>query len=105
MSVQTVPHKVSNVATKNLSILLFGNTGSGKTAQIGELAEYYFKKDKKTTRLYAADPGGWITIDPYIELGIIELVPYFGDNPWFWIDNAVRGNKWDAAKQEWVPGI
>lgn len=101
----SVPHKVPGVLSDNLTILLYGNTGSGKTAQIGEVAEYYFKKFKKTTRLYTADPGGWVTVRPHVELGIIEVVPLFGDNPWFWIDNAVKGNKWDAAKQLWVPGI
>lgn len=86
----------------NLTILLFGHTGSGKTAQIGELAEYYFKTRRKRTRLYTSDRGGWVTIKPYVELGIIEVVPLWGD-PWIWLDNAVKGNVPTDGK--WVPGI
>lgn len=90
------------VVSNNLTILLFGPTGSGKTAQIGELAEYYFSKERKRTRLYSADRGGWETIKPYVELGVIEAIPMFGD-PWVWIDNVVKGNKYVNGK--WVPGI
>jgi hypothetical protein len=86
------------------TILLFGNTGSGKTAQIGELAKYKYKKEKKRTRLCTADPGGWETVNHLVELGIMEVVPYFGDNPWSWIDHVVRGDKLNE-KGEWVPGI
>lgn len=86
----------------NPTILLFGPTGAGKTAQIGELAEYYFAKYKKRTRLYAADPGGTDTVKPYIDLGIIQPQYMFGDNPWIWINNAVRGMKHDG--KQWVEG-
>lgn len=99
---QTVQHKVNNVVSDNLTILLFGPTGSGKTAQIGELAEYYFKQSHKRTRLYSADRGGWETIKPYVELGVIEAIPMFGD-PWLWINNAVQGKK--LLNGVWQPGI
>ncbi len=92
-----------NLLQDNLTILLFGPTGAGKTAQIGEVAEYYYKSNKQITRLYSCDPGGWLTIAPYVELGIIELVPYFGDSPWHWLDAAVQGKKLVDGK--WVPGI
>jgi DNA polymerase III delta prime subunit len=99
---KTVAHTVPGVPTGNSTILLFGPTGSGKTAQIGVLAEYLFKNFKKKTRLYSADKGGWDTIRAYVELGIIEAVPLIG-NPWLWVDNAVKGNK--LAQGKWVPGI
>lgn len=85
-----------------MTILLFGPTGSGKTAQIGELAEYYFKQSHKRTRLYSADRGGWETIKPYVKLGIIEAIPMFGD-PWNWIDHVVKGDKLIDGK--WAAGI
>ncbi len=74
------------------TILLFGPTGAGKTAQIGELAEWYYKENKLKTVLFAADPGGTDTVEPYIKLGIIRPV-YMNsaDNPWIWIKHAVRG--------------
>lgn len=96
------PQKISKVVSDNLTILLFGPTGSGKTAQIGELAEYYFKPEHKITRLYSADRGGWETIKPYVELGVVEAIPMFG-NPWQWLDHAVKGDK--LVNGKWVPGI
>ncbi len=98
---KTIPHKV-NTLSDNLTILLVGHTGSGKTALIGELAEYYMRTTGKRTRLYTADKGGWKTIKPYINIGIIELVPLFGDI-WTWLNKAVTGHKLD--KGNWVPGI
>lgn len=96
-------HSVPNVLSNNLTILLFGHTGAGKTAQIGELAEHYFAQFKKKTRLYTADRGGWVTVQPYVNLGIIEVVPLFGDE-FVWLDAAVKGKKWNAQTKEWVEG-
>jgi hypothetical protein len=101
---KTAQHQVPMVKSDNPTILLFGPTGAGKTAQIGELAEFYYATYKKRTRLYAADPGGTDTVKPYINLGIIEPVYMFGDNPWAWINAAVRGQKWDAQGKKWVDG-
>lgn len=92
----------NSVVSEHPTILLFGPTGSGKTAQIGELAEYYYKTQKKRTRLYSADRGGWETIKAHVKLGIIEAIPMFGE-VWGWIDHAVKGDKLNA-KNEWVPG-
>lgn len=97
-----------NVVGSNLTILLFGPTGSGKTAQIGELAEYLIKSQKKRTRLYSADRGGWETIKPYTEIEIapgkpiIEAVSLTGD-PFVWINHVVKGEK--LVNGNWAPGI
>jgi len=101
---KTVQHVMPNVLTDNLTILLFGTTGSGKTALIGELAEHYYSKNKQITRLYTADRGGWATIKPHVTLGIVEVIPMFGD-PWVWINHAVKGDKWDPIAKVWKPGI
>ncbi len=87
----------------SLTILLYGSTGAGKTAQIGELAEYYFKTKKQRTRIYAADKGGWEVIRPHVELGIIEIIPIFGD-VFVWLDHAVKGDKLDS-NNKWIPGL
>lgn len=99
---QTGKHTKQLVVGNNLTILLFGPTGSGKTAQIGELAEAYFRQVRGRTRLYSADRGGWETIKPYVDLGVIEAIPMFGE-PWVWIDHAVKGDKLENGK--WVPGL
>jgi GTPase SAR1 family protein len=88
--------------TDNLTILLFGNTGSGKTALIGELTEHLYKTKKQTARLYTADLGGWKTIEAYAKLGILDVQMMFGD-PWVWLDHAIKGDRWDGSK--WVSAI
>lgn len=64
------------------SILLFGSTASGKSTQIGELAEHIWKTKKKRTRLYTADPGGCASIKSHINVGLIEHYDLVGRNPW-----------------------
>jgi hypothetical protein len=85
------------------TVLLYGRTNSGKTAQIGELAEYVKKTEKKNTRLYTADKGGTDTIRPYIDLGIIEPVEMGITDPWIFLNKAVRGYVRDSSGK-WVPG-
>jgi hypothetical protein len=82
------------------TILLYGRTHSGKTAQIGKLAEYVYKNTGKITRLYTADKGGLDVIQPYIDLGIIELIEIHDSNPWIFLNKAVRGFVRDGSK--WV---
>ena len=90
------------------TILLYGRTGSGKTAQIGVLAEHVMKTLGKKTRVYTADRGGLDTIQAYIDLGIIEVVEILNTNPWLFLNKAVNGyvrdggGKWvlDRARNE-----
>lgn len=86
------------------TILLYARTGSGKTTQIGRLAEEVYTTTGKVTRLNTADRGGLDTVQPYIDLGIIEPQIYDGTDPWIWLNKVVRGyvkrdGKWklDAA--------
>lgn len=82
------------------TILMYGRTNSGKTAQIGVLAEYVFKTTGKKTRLYTGDKGGVEPIQPHIDLGIIDLIEIGDSDPWIFYNRAVRGyvrdkdNKW-----------
>lgn len=75
-----------------LRMLLIGDTGSGKTSQIGLVAEYIKATEDKDTILWTMDKGGFQPIRPYIEMGIIVPVIYDGvTDPWIWISHAVRG--------------
>lgn len=85
------------------SILLYGDSGDGKTALIGEFAEDLFiKTGGKKTRLYAGDPGGFRTIQPYVNLGIIDVVDLRGrPYPWEWLDAISKGKVPDNAGR-WI---
>lgn len=83
------------------TILLYGRTNSGKSSQIGTLAEHVFKTTGKATRLYTADKGGIDPIAPYVQLGIIEPVEMGETNPWIFLNKAVRGYVRDSTGK-WV---
>ena len=85
------------------TILLYGRSNSGKTAQIGKLAEHVYKTSKKKTRLATSDRGGLDTIRPYVDLGIIEPIELGDGDPWIWLNNVVRGKVKDS-KGKWVAG-
>lgn len=89
------------------SFLIFGDSGSGKTAQLGEFGKWVFKKsggklDPKTrkivpksgkiTRIYTADSGGWQTLNALVTCGIVQIVPMqLVANPFSWVDKIARG--------------
>lgn len=73
------------------TILLWGKTNSGKSSQIGVLAEDVFKRTGKKTRLYTADRGGIDPIRPYVTLGIIEPIEIGDSDPWIFINKAAKG--------------
>lgn len=83
------------------TILLYGRTGSGKSSQIGVLAEYVYKTLGKKTRLYTADRGGVDPVQPYISLGIIEPVELAESDPWIFVNRAAKGHIRDANRK-WV---
>ena len=85
------------------TILLYGRSGSGKTTLIGELSEYVMATYGLKTRLYTADRGGVDSIQPYIDLGVIEIVRLGASDPWIFLDQASKGNVKDAAGK-WVAG-
>lgn len=73
------------------TLALYGQSGSGKTTQLGEYAKWTYQRTGKRTRYFAADMGGHDSIDPLIDLGIIEPV-YMNeeDDPWTWVGKAVQ---------------
>ena len=58
---------------KKRTILGYGRTNSGKTANLGKLAEHVMTTTGKRTRLYTGDLGGTATIQPHIDLGIVDV--------------------------------
>lgn len=73
------------------TILLYGPTGSGKSTQLGILAEEVYTTTGKKTRVCSADFGGVDTISPYMDLGIIELVELGSSDIWIFLNKVVRG--------------
>jgi hypothetical protein len=53
-------------------ILVYGGTGSFKTAQIKFLAKYAYKTWQKTARLASCDGGGWKPLDASVKASLIE---------------------------------
>lgn len=82
---------------KQQTVLMYGDSGDGKTALVGEMAEYVKKTTGKNTRLASSDRGGLETIRPYIDLGIIEVVELGDSDPWMWLNKVSRGYTRDAA--------
>lgn len=86
------------------TLLLYGDSGDGKTAQVGSLAEYVFSTlGRKKTRLYCADPGGWATIEPYVSLGIIEPIDCTNLPPWEMLAAITQGKIQQGGK--WVTSL
>lgn len=86
------------------TILLYGRTNSGKTAQIGAFSEYVYQvTGGKISRLYTCDRGGTTTIQPHVDLGLVEVVEMGNTDPWIFLNKAVRGFVRDASGK-WVPG-
>lgn len=55
------------------SLLIYGDPGSGKTTQLGYLAEYGYEKTGKASLLFSQD-SHWQPIQPYIDMGIIKAI-------------------------------
>ena len=83
------------------TILLYGRSNSGKSTQIGVMAEHVRKTTGKNTRLYTADKGGVDPILPYINLGIIEAVEMGDTDPFIFLNRAAHGYIRDA-NGKWI---
>lgn len=77
------------------TIGLFGDTGSGKTTQVGELAKDVRKRLGKRTLYVAGDLGGYQSIAPMERAGFLEVVSFSQDSaadPWSWVNTATSGS-------------
>jgi hypothetical protein len=87
------------------SIQLYGDSGDGKTYLSGEFGKWVFKEsggkvDQKSrqavggkrTLMFSADCGGWSTIQPLVDLGIVTVVPLLTmPNPFSWLQKVSQG--------------
>ena len=74
----------------DLSVLLFGDTGHGKSTLIAELIEELYVTEGKTTAIFLADRG---SLKPYKilqQLGAVTIYSPQG-NTWLWLHHALRG--------------
>lgn len=55
------------------TILIYGESGTGKTADVGGLALYIWEKTGKKTRLVSTDSGGWQSVQGFVDAGLIEV--------------------------------
>ena len=89
------------MSPKKRTILLFGRSGSGKSTQIGVMAEWVYNKTGLPTRLYTADRGGLDPMMPHIEAGIIEVVEMGNTDPFIFLNKACKGEVRDATGK-WI---
>jgi hypothetical protein len=85
------------------TILLYGKSNSGKTPQVGLLAEYVKKTLGKETWLYSIDKGSMDTIKPHLNLGIIKHHEQGEADPWRYLNKAVTGQVRNA-QGKWIKG-
>lgn len=89
--------------SRKRTILMYGRTRSGKSSQLGELAEYVYKTTGKKSRIYSADRGGSDPINPYIDLGIVELIEQGDSDIFVFLNKAVQGYVRDSTGK-WIKG-
>jgi hypothetical protein len=61
------------------SMLIYGETQSGKTSLLGAIARAHHKRTGKITRLILLDEGGTSAIEPEVHDGIIQVLDMVGD--------------------------
>src|SRR4051812_2431601 len=83
------------------TFLLYGDTGSGKTAQLGEVAEHIHAATGKPSLLNTADRGGWkAVLKPLLNLGIIEAESLLVGDPFVALNAATQGKR--LVNKAWV---
>lgn len=93
--------------SKKRTIMMYGRTRSGKTSQVGELAEFGKATTGLKSLVYTIDKGGIGPIQPYVDMGVIEIVaqtnPVTNEetDPFLFLSKASRGEVRDE-KNKWV---
>jgi energy-coupling factor transporter ATP-binding protein EcfA2 len=92
------------VMLKSASIALIGDTGSGKTTQAGETAEYVKAETGLDTIYFGADRGGLDPIEHLLDLGVVTHYPMpAGIDPFVWANHVTLGERFDEGTKRWEP--
>lgn len=84
------------------SLALIGESGAGKTTQIGELAQAYWESHRKRTVLFTCERGGYASIEPHIEAGLIKIVEWDQTMDFMvWLNHVCLGEEY--ANGAWTP--
>ena len=92
-----------SVSRPTFSVLLYGDSGAGKTTGIGTLAKWLAKAHGLRTRLYSADGGRWPSIQHFVTDGIVEVIDcHLRPKPWVWLDAISKGKVLADDGKTWV---
>lgn len=108
----------NRLPTPPASFFLYGDTDSGKSIQIGVFAKWLFqstggkiaKQADGThkaigglrTRLYCTDEAGWRSVQPYVNLGLIEPIDCRTfPHPFIWFDAISMGMVPNLQTKKW----
>lgn len=82
-----------------ISIALYSDTGGGKTTQAGEFAKYTWRTRKLRSVLNTSDMGGFSSINPLINLGLVKVNKLGeADDPFIWTNDAASGANVDPKE-------
>ena len=84
----------------DLSVLLFGDTGHGKSTLIAELIEEMYVTTGKTAVIFLADRGSLKPYQILHEHGAVAVHSPVG-NPWLWVHHALRGEVRDEQTMKY----
>ena len=74
---------------EDLSLLLYGDTGHGKSTLIAQLAVHLAQQGKRTA-IFLADKGSHKPFKLLVKQGVVDLYHPRG-NAWVWVHHALRG--------------
>lgn len=98
------------IITPHDTILIWGDTGSGKTPLCGEMILDMWQREKKRARYYTGDRGGLESIKHITDrktpagVPLVEIEAKFGD-PWIWWNHAVKGDTYNKQTKRWEKGL
>ena len=78
------------VLPSDLSVLLYGDTGHGKSTLIAELATHLKVTTGKKTAVFLADKGSAKTYRALQKHGVVDVYTPKG-NAWLWVNHALQG--------------